>query len=211
MKTGKAAWRDALLARRRRVSELKLSGVQTLRELVARLREEGFERPTGGPWKKTAVAADLAALRAEWRADAASSFAAHVEEELAALRAVRGKLWAACDWQGVLGTHDRVALLLGLRPAAKATLELSRGLAIDDSIVESARKRLEVAQDKAISLAVRADRQARDALPDQTCEKVLSLEGGRGAAVKAEPVAVVDTSPGMAQRARLAALRKEPR
>lgn len=100
------------------------------RECVARLRLQGFtERQikdalpnltppvvnpqTGRGWSRTAIRADLAAVRAEWHANATRDIAQHQAEQLALLGEVQSQAWREKNLELVLKTHDRIAKLIG--------------------------------------------------------------------------------------------------
>ncbi|HNT74386.1 MAG TPA: hypothetical protein PKH77_05135 [Anaerolineae bacterium] len=106
--------------RRERVASLLLRGLTPL-EITVQLKRQGLKDPeTGEAYLLAVIVADVAALDAEWQAQANDPDAQRARV-LAELREVRRAAWAKNDMGGVLrGLQQEAALLDRSMPPSRA-------------------------------------------------------------------------------------------
>lgn len=130
----------AIDERRTRVARLVLRK-HTQREIVNELYEEQLRNPdTGQPYCLATVNRDIAALRKQWRANAAKNMAEAVGDHLAELREVRRAAWKSGELNVVLKSLRQESDIQGINSPTEIKHSGGVQIAASDADLISAAK-----------------------------------------------------------------------
>lgn len=128
--------RQAIIDHRRRLVAALVLRKRTQREVVNALYDQGYVNPdTGNPYALSTINADIKALRAGWKKDAAKDFDDAVADHIAELVEVRRSAWGTLEHNAILRALGQEADVRGLNaPTRVQNLDLNMADLTNDQL-----------------------------------------------------------------------------